>query len=88
KAGIINKSGAWFSYNDEKIGQGRDNAKAYLEEHPDVFDEVEQKTRAYFGLPSGNGANAAAAAPAADEKPKKARKKDADRDIEIIDTEE
>ena len=43
---IINKSGAWFSYNGEKIGQGRENVKIYLAENPDVMDEVEQKIRA------------------------------------------
>ena len=37
---VINKSGAWFSYNDEKIGQGRENAKIYLEEHPDIYVEA------------------------------------------------
>jgi recombination protein RecA len=39
--GIIKKSGAWYSYNDEKIGQGRENAKGYLTEHPELMDEVE-----------------------------------------------
>ena len=38
---IIRKSGAWFSYKEERIGQGRENAKAYLKEHPDVYKEVE-----------------------------------------------
>lgn len=42
---IINKAGAWFSYNNEKIGQGRENAKIYLEENPDIFDEIESKVR-------------------------------------------
>ena len=37
---IIVKSGAWFSYNGEKIGQGRENAKIYLEEHPDIYVEA------------------------------------------------
>ena len=45
---IINKSGAWFSYNGEKIGQGRENAKLYLEENPKVMQEVEEKIRANF----------------------------------------
>lgn len=43
--GIINKSGAWYAYNGEKIGQGRENAKAYLKENPQIFDEVELKVR-------------------------------------------
>ena len=42
---VINKSGAWFSYNDEKIGQGRENAKIYLTDHPEVMEEVENKVR-------------------------------------------
>ena len=48
--GIINKSGAWYSYNDSKIGQGRENAKQYLEENPSVMMEVETKVREYYGL--------------------------------------
>ncbi len=43
--GIIEKSGAWFSYNDERIAQGREKARIYLEEHPDVMAEVEEKIR-------------------------------------------
>ena len=43
---IISKTGAWFAYNDEKIGQGKENAKKYLREHPEVRDEIEQKIRA------------------------------------------
>lgn len=49
---IIIKAGAWFSYNDAKIGQGRENAKIYLAEHPDVMAEVENKVRAHYGLPA------------------------------------
>lgn len=45
---IVNKSGAWFSYNGEKIGQGREAAKAYLESHKDIMDEIEQKVRGNF----------------------------------------
>lgn len=48
---IIVKSGAWFSYQDAKIGQGRDNSKTYLAEHPEVMAEIEQKVREKFGLP-------------------------------------
>lgn len=46
--GIIEKSGSWFSYNGEKIGQGRENARKYLKEHPEVAAEVEKKIRAKF----------------------------------------
>lgn len=48
--GIIQKSGAWFAYNDGKIGQGRENAKNYLKENPEIAAEVEQKVRAHYGL--------------------------------------
>ena len=48
--GIIQKSGAWFAYNEGKIGQGRENAKVYLKEHPEVLDEVEAKVRSAYGL--------------------------------------
>ena len=51
--GIVNKSGAWYAYNGEKIGQGRENAKQYLKEKPEVRDEIEAKVRAHYGL---NGA--------------------------------
>lgn len=47
---IINKSGAWYAYNGEKIGQGRENAKTYLKEHPEVMAEVDRKVREYCGL--------------------------------------
>lgn len=43
---IVEKSGAWFAYNDQKIGQGREAAKAYLNEHPAVMEEVDHKVRA------------------------------------------
>ncbi len=45
---IVNKSGAWYSYNGSKIGQGRENAKIYFKEHADVMAEVEQKVREKF----------------------------------------
>lgn len=47
---IIKKSGAWFAYNDEKIGQGSEKAKLYLKEHPEVFEEIDHKVRKHFGL--------------------------------------
>ena len=48
---IIEKSGAWFAYNGVKIGQGRENAKIYLESNPDVMYEIEMKVRGSYGLP-------------------------------------
>ena len=49
KAGIIEKSGAWFSYNGNKIGQGRENAKTYLRDNPEVAEEIENKIKAESG---------------------------------------
>ena len=48
--GIVNKSGAWYAYNDAKIGQGRENTKTYFREHPEIMEEVEHKVRVHFGL--------------------------------------
>ena len=48
--GIVQKSGAWFAYGGDKIGQGRENAKAYLREHPESMDEIEHKVRVAYGL--------------------------------------
>ena len=45
---IVEKSGAWFSYSGTRIGQGRENAKRYLEENPEIMNEIEQKVRANF----------------------------------------
>ena len=53
--GVINKSGAWYAYNGEKIGQGRENAKQYLREHPDVMAEAESKVREHYGLQGASG---------------------------------
>lgn len=47
---VINKSGAWYSYEGNKIGQGRENAKNFLKEHPEVMHEVEAKVREHYGL--------------------------------------
>ncbi len=49
KAGVVEKSGAWFSYNSTRIGQGRENAKVYLREHPDVAAEIESVIRGQAG---------------------------------------
>ena len=47
---IIQKAGAWYSYNGEKIGQGSENAKKFLADHPEIFDEIDHKVRVHFGL--------------------------------------
>ena len=49
KSGIVEKAGAWFSYNGEKIGQGRENAKKFLKDNPAIADEIENKIRADAG---------------------------------------
>ena len=50
KAGVVEKSGSWFSYDSQRIGQGRENAKKFLTENPDVADEIEHKVRAEAGV--------------------------------------
>ena len=60
---IINKAGAWYSYNGEKIGQGRENAKLFLREHPEIRDEIEKKVRVQYHLdPADETAESAAQA--------------------------
>ena len=61
----MEKSGSWFAYNGQKIGQGKDNAKTYLKEHPEVRDEIEEKIRAL--LAGKEVAEDAQAADSADE---------------------
>ena len=53
KAGVVEKSGAWYSYGDERIGQGRENAKQFLRDHPDMALQIEDKIRASHGLDFG-----------------------------------
>jgi recombination protein RecA len=53
KAGIVEKSGAWFSFDSERIGQGRENAKAYLKEHPETAQRIERAIRQNAGLLAG-----------------------------------
>lgn len=51
KEGIVQKSGAWFSYGDIRLGQGRENAKVYLKDNPEIALEIENKIREKFNLP-------------------------------------
>ena len=53
-ANVVEKSGAWFSYGGQRIGQGRENAKQFLRENPDMAAEIEQKIRSNAGLVAGN----------------------------------
>jgi recombination protein RecA len=48
--GVVTKSGSWYSYNDQRIGQGRENGKQFFEENPDLMEEVEDKVREHYGL--------------------------------------
>jgi recombination protein RecA len=63
-ANLLEKSGAWFSYKNERIGQGRENAKQFLRDNPDVAQEIESKIREKLGLPSNEPAEPVAAAAA------------------------
>ena len=94
--GIVQKSGAWFNYNETRLGQGRDNAKIYLKEHPDLMDEIEAQVRANADKLTAKGKKgkgkdaepAAAPAPAAEEKPAArpaTRASEADLDIMVED---
>ena len=58
-AQIVDKSGAWYAYNGEKIGQGKDNAREFLRENPELSREIENKVRAEMGIPALNGEDAA-----------------------------
>ena len=50
KAEIVEKSGSWFAYNGERIGQGREAARVYLKEHPKITADLEEKIRQSFGM--------------------------------------
>ena len=52
EVGIVNKSGAWYSYKEAKIGQGRENAKQFLAENPEIFEEIYEQVRESFGIKS------------------------------------
>ena len=54
QANIVNKTGAWFSFNDNKIGQGRENAKRYLQENVDARNQIESAVKAFIGLEPDN----------------------------------
>ena len=64
KCDVINKSGAWYNYNGNKIGQGRENSKAYLLAHPEILEEVDRQVREFYNL-DPEGAYKAPEAPAA-----------------------
>jgi len=63
---IVEKSGAWYSYNGERIGQGRENSKIFLKEHPEMCEDLERKVRLGYGLPAVGEKGPVAKAAAAD----------------------
>ncbi|MGN0479085.1 MAG: recombinase RecA [Hominenteromicrobium sp.] len=96
KLDIVQKSGAWFSYNGTRIGQGRDNAKKFLQDNPDVFEEVAEKVRQnadkLYAKSVKPGAEAKPAAvpvevPVAPEEKRTAKSVQADIDITVDDDE-
>jgi recombination protein RecA len=64
---IIEKSGAWYAYNGEKIGQGKDNTREFLREHPSMAEEIEAKIRAAVGVPVPGALRARGEPPERDE---------------------
>jgi recombination protein RecA len=50
KAGVVEKSGAWFSYDSQRVGQGRENAKQFLRDHPEIAAVIEAKIREHSGV--------------------------------------
>ena len=88
--GIVQKSGAWFSYKEERLGMGRDNVKNYLKEHPELESEIEAQIRAnakslYAGKKGAKAAPAAPAEPApAEAKGKKSAPAPSEADLDIL----
>ena len=77
--GIINKSGAWYAYEGNKIGQGRENAKQYLRDNPEICNEVEHKVRNHFGLEKGTEETETAPASVSTEKKKASKTEKANK---------
>ncbi|WP_225419784.1 recombinase RecA [Levilactobacillus cerevisiae] len=70
---IVDKSGSWYSYGEDRIGQGRENAKNYLSDHPDTMAEINQRVRAAYGVGEGDEADAATAKKTAASKDKETK---------------
>ena len=95
KLDIVQKSGAWFSYNGTRIGQGRENAKKFLQDNPDVFEEITERVKQnadklYLKTAKGEGkpvVSPVETAPMPEEKPVDSRKVKADIDITVDDDE-
>ena len=67
EAGIVEKSGSWFSYGDAKLAQGRENSKAYLLENADLLDEIDEKVRIHYNLNDKHGNENEAGEPSEEE---------------------
>jgi recombination protein RecA len=78
QASIVDKSGSWFSYNGNRIGQGKDNVREYLKEHTEMANEIENRVRAHFGVKPREGTDAPAATAAGDKASDKANKAKSD----------
>ena len=77
--GVIVKSGAWYAYKDDKIGQGRENAKMTLKNHLEMLEEVENAVREHYGLPISGGAKKETPSEEKKEEEKKTRAKSKDK---------
>ena len=80
EAEIVSKSGSWYSYNESRIGQGRENAKAYLKENKDVCTEIENAVRKHFGLRTLEEMTTSTTKAGVDEQPKTKGKKSKNKD--------
>lgn len=92
KLDIVQKSGAWFSYNGTRIGQGRENAKKFLQDNPEIFEEItgqvkQNADKLYLKAAKGEGKAAATPVEAPEEKPVDSKKVKADIDITVDDDE-
>ncbi len=73
-ANIINKSGAWYSFGDVRMGQGRENSKQFLRDNPDIFGEIVLKVKKALGMLNNETPAPAAEAKVAEDKKKPSRK--------------
>jgi recombination protein RecA len=83
---IVNKSGAWYSFEGDRLGQGRENAKQFLKDNPEVCRMIENRIRAHYDLPIAEQQEEAAAA-VEEEKPKRGRKKKEEVETPSLDLE-
>jgi recombination protein RecA len=80
---IVQKSGSWFAYKDEKIAQGSEKAKKYLKENPEVFAEIDRAVRENYGLPVGEVQVSAVAEEKVEKKAAKAKKVEQQEELEL-----